>query len=238
MAQLFVTVPENWPDLVVTSYHRNDGGSHSTYSAIDVAISGISDKSPGSAYWYYYIQTLIWMWAAQRRGTVRFAVPPTCAHYHIEDKANVHRIGYEFITYSQAKGCHVVKDSDVKNYSGDQVGKLIENIRKSSAMQSYLASFLNFYREIGTTLSPHPKYLQVKSNRLISESDLQQKLVNVFGDGSYATRIADKAARLIGYVNSDEVPNPLMLFGLAGGAYLLYQIAKEARYWHANKPTN
>lgn len=238
MAQIYITVPDYWPDFVVTSYERNDGGSHSTHTAIDIAITGIADKSPGSKYWYYYIQTVIWLWAAQRRGVVRFAAPPKCPHFHIEDTDKKFEVGFEFISYNAQLGCHMGKDSYVKSWPANQVGQLISNMRKSSIMQAYIASFLNFYREIGVTLSSHPRYLQVKSNGAIGERDLQNKLVNIFGDGTVSQRIKDKAARLVGYMNADEAPDLLMWAGMAGGAYLLYQIAKEARYWHANKPTN
>lgn len=238
MATLFISVPKDWPDFVVTSYYRKQG-SHSTYKAFDIAIKGNFDRSPGSIYWFYYFQTAFLLWAAQRQGKVNIAAPPDCPHFHLENDPSFSRMGIEWIKYSKGN-CNYLHSVSVNRLSYSENLNFFKRVRKDLG-KDYYDTWKNWAREIEYKLTSNAKYITVNANGIIGEADLQNKLLEMFGNGSAASAIADNAAQIIGYTNAkaaaDDIKASPWFLLVVGGSLLgaAYLISKEIHFWKEKK---
>jgi len=252
MAEIYLKVPEAWPDFQVTSYKRKTG-THAKGFAFDIAISGNWDKGPGSTYWYYYFETIFMLWAAQRRGRVWLAAPPFCSHYHIDTEPNQAYMGLEW-TYprKQPNGkteCvynnHIeqMKVSDAQGVFANAVdyNSWFRMVRE--AAEPFVKSWANEKLRIGSLFTKNSKWIGVSSNGLIPERDLQAKLINTFGDGGTWQYVADNVSQLLSYQNADDLAenfweHPAVLIGgalLVFGA--LYYAAKQNQQPESAAPT-
>jgi hypothetical protein len=238
MAKIFISVPSDWPDFVVTSYYRPKG-SHSNYKTFDIAIQGTFDRSPGSIYWFYYFQTAFLLWAAQRQGKVNLAAPPDCPHFHLENDPAFSRMGIEWIKYSKGQ-CNFITSTSVNRLNYLENLNFFKRVRYDLG-KNYFDTFRNWAREIEYKFTSNEKYITVNANGVIGEADLQKKLIDLFGNGSMASTIADNAAQIIGYTNAEAAADDITAspwFLLAVGGSLLgaaYLIAKEVHFWQEKK---
>lgn len=247
MAELYLKVPAAWPDFAVTSYGRAEG-SHANGTAIDIAISGPWDKSPGSKYWFFYFQTIFMMWQAQRLGDVRCAAPPFCPHFHIDVNPKINVMGLEWVYPRKGKDgkTYCKYANHIQQPKVDEQGNIFSNVVEYNkwfrtireVSEPFANSWSNWVLEIDMKITRNSKYIQVSNNRLISERDLQNKLLQTFGDGSTSQYILDNTAQIFSYINQDQAKEDIFsspwfqMLAAGGVAWAFYQLAKEYRYWN------
>lgn len=240
MANLPISVPAYWPDLVVTSYQR-ETGSHSGGLALDLALDmpGAS-RAKGSKYWFFYFITLYQMWLIQRSGIVRAAVPPVCPHFHLEINQKPF-IGLENIRYdSKTKNCVYQNHIQVSKTDTAISNDFIDSVTEKYA-EPWMSISLERLKSSWDYLSqPNTKKIKVKTNGLISESDLSDRLNAIFGSGSTSQIVADLTSQVLGYNNSTDIRakvSPLVSLAIfAGIAGIIYWVARESRYWQDAQP--
>lgn len=242
-AQLPLDFPDNWPDFVVTS-HVRDKGTHASGNAVDIALEWTGDKSPSSPFWYYYIQTALMLWAAQRSGVTRAAVPPICPHFHIERKPDVSIIGLEFITKDTQGRCTFLTSQE---YSKTDVllTTNFANDWKYSIGAEYIATWQYVWEDMrtkyATVIIPKKKprvniYADESGKLPISEADLQSLLNQNYVAGF--DKVLDDAAHLINYVNAPAASGAISgaLLALGAGAVALWLLNRDTG--PTSKPVN
>lgn len=148
-------------------------------------------------------------------------------------------MGIEWIKYSKGS-CNYLHSISVNRLSYSENLNFFKRVRKDLG-KDYFDTWKNWAREIEYKLTSNVKYITVHANGIISEDDLQKKLIELFGNGSMASAIADNAAQIIGYTNAQAAKDDITAspwFLLAVGGSLLgaaYFIAKEYHFWNEKK---
>jgi len=213
--------PADWPDLRVTQW-TGASPAHKTGRAIDIELVWTGDKSIGSKYWYYYIETFLAFWAIQKRGVTRMAAPPQCPHFHIYDDSAVNRIGIEYVKKTST-GCRFISKAEISKteYFGQIAFKQLFTSYGSSDIADYTHTFNYWFSELSAAVSTK-KTVYVDTNGVIPEANLRSILSGVYAGSSWDI-VKNEMALAVNYINSEEAYNDLKAKATGGftGAALL-----------------
>lgn len=207
MAYFPIPVPQWWPDFKVTSYKRGSG-SHATGYAVDITLDWSGDRSEKSSYWYYYFQTISWLWIRQRRGECRFAVPPNCPHYHLYSNAKL-SYGYELITPVKVNGkwdCQLLRPEHLQKWSPQDFQKKYNEFISNPVISKYVHTWKNTQHIFFQATSKDEKRIYVNPNAQIDDKTLQSIIDSMYTE-QYDTMIYDAIAREAGWDNYDDAKN-------------------------------
>ena len=236
MATLPIQLPEDFPDLVVTSFYRPTG-SHSTRHTVDLALdlgnAPYDDKS--AVYWYYYFWTMIYLWRSQKSGTIYGNWPMALAHYHLSSDGNNSGVEYrilkkgknvaQFPTYS-VKRTDYMDMMQLKDYWLYTLGHDDGRNNIAGSGRDYLGSWKNYARHL-----KHPfmgkRTVMVKGGSLVDDVTLQQILDSILTD-SGIDQISFHMSQKFGYQNPSnllqEVQTNALIWGTLGFvAYMLWK---------------
>lgn len=232
-AEIPISVPDYFPDLIVSSYLR-DQGTHKDYQDFDAVLKDMPQgREQGSLYWFYYLGVIDMLWRNQRRGILRMAVPPNCPHYHFQFNTDKNLAGVELIKAQKTRQgkweCIYVSHENYDNKSGVRQ-KWVEKFRKE--MEPWLpGTWERLKAEVKYLSTSNSKNLKIYTNGYIGLEDLQAKISYMFGSGSLLQQGTDTLAQIAGYENATDATqklvtqNPYVLIPLAAsilfGAYLL-----------------
>lgn len=238
MAYLPVKFPSNFPDFRVTSYIRGDSPSHSKGNTIDIEPiwrPGISQSE--KYYQYFYIWN--WLATAQTKGVTRFAVPPNCLHYHIENDPSQNAVGYELLTkkngqcavQTSSDGRPFIFQEDKRNYNRAKLFRL-------ETQKNIVDRFVNGALQAGyafLSLTTSNRFLQVSGNGLIDDQALQN-ILSIYTGSTAAALVSNEAANAWGYntpteikqAAQDQLINIAIWAAILGlGGWLIYKWANK-----------
>lgn len=250
-AEIPISVPNNFPDLLVSSYYRKDGSSHESYSAVDMVLKDLPyGREKGSLYWYWYIGVVDLLWRSQRRGLCRMAMPPVCPHYHFNFSGEKNLAGVELIKQVKLRNgkteCQYVSHTNFDNKAVVR-NQWVADLREETKEWNPVWSWERAKAEWGYLTTKNSKRIRVYTNNYIGLEDLQAKLSWMYGSGSMLQQTGDTLAQVIGYENTIDATeklvtqNPYVLVPLAAsvlfGAYLLSSRINAPQEYHRSVKT-
>ena len=236
MATLPIQLPEDFPDLVVTSFYRPTG-SHAGRQTVDLALdlgeAPYSDKS--AVYWYYYFWTLVYLWRSQRAGTVYGNWPLAQAHYHLSAEGNAAGVEYrvirngkniaQFPVYS-VKRTDYLDMMQLKDYWLKTVGHDGGANNVAGSGSYYLGSWKNYARHLKSPFLGK-RVVTVKGGSLVDDATLQRILDSILTD-SVIDQFSFHMSQKLGYANPSnlvaEIQANAFIWGALGFvAYMLWK---------------
>ena len=116
-------------------------------------------------------------------------------------------MGIEWIKYSKGQ-CNFITSTSVNRLNYLENLNFFKRVRYDLG-KNYFDTFRNWAREIEYKFTSNEKYITVNANGVIGEADLQKKLIDLFGNGSMASTIADNEAQIIGHTNAEAAAEEL-----------------------------
>jgi len=241
MAKLPIQLPEDFPDLVVTSFYRPTG-SHSTRHTVDLALdlgaAPYDDKS--AVYWYYYFWTLIYLWRSQKTGTIYGNWPLALAHFHLSSDGNKSGVEYrvlragknvaQFPVYSVPR-TNYLDMMQLKDYWLYTVGHDGGRNNVAGAGSTYLGSWKNYARHLKSPFIGK-RVVTVNGGSLVDDATLQQILDSVLTDSNLDQFSYHMSQKLDYKSPSDlvaQVQGSALIWGaVAFAAYMLYRDNSKA----------